>query len=335
VHANPVTSQLGRLIQTCNAAERAYRSAAQRVGDPAVRRALRHVADRRRDCVLALSNVSAGGSARSGPGEPGSERPSLETLSLDAWLLRKLRHAEERSLVAFSDTLGLQPAIEVRTVVEECYREVRRAYGGLVTLTAPPAPPLSQAPESAGAGRRRHGPSARMLGGVLALAVAGSLCGWLLREEMLEGHNHALRENRFLHTLLDAHHMFALEPPPGVVLPPAEFELFASQIARRLDASIRLPAADVWPHMFLGGRVLPLGRAPAALLMFEREGDTVSVFVARDQAHRSWSVFNEEVDDDAVSFAKEGDFQVGVVGRISLDELGILKHIVGQRQGRT
>lgn len=165
---------------------------------------------------------------------------------------------------------------------------------------------------------------------ILGLAVLGGTCGWLLRNELVKRDREASSETRYMRTLLSAHRIFALDPPSGVTLPAREVERLACEIGRRLGATMRLPTAEGWPLVFRGGRLLPLGSKPAALLVFERGEDHVSLIVLRDD--RALAVFNRPLENTSVSLAREGNFQVGVVGKVSPDEFTVLKQILGRSQ---
>jgi hypothetical protein len=163
---------------------------------------------------------------------------------------------------------------------------------------------------------------------VLGLALFGGGCGWLLRHKWVTQEYEALRETLYLRTLIDAHQMFALQAPSGVTLLPDDFGRLARQIDQELEAAVRLPTGAGWPHAFRGGRLLPLGNKPAALLIFERGGHLVSLIVLRDKTARA--AFNRPLEDTSVSVATEGNFRVGVVGRVSADEFAVLRQVIGR-----
>jgi len=165
---------------------------------------------------------------------------------------------------------------------------------------------------------------------VLVLALLGGGCGWLLRQQLVKRERATLRETMYLRTLLDAHQLFALEAPAGVTVAPDEFGRLARQIDQELKAVVRLPTGAGWPDAFRGGRVLPLGGKAAALLIFERDGDRVSLIVLRDKtAHEA---VDRSLEDVSVSVATEGSFRVGVVGSVSADELQVLRQVVGKSE---
>jgi anti-sigma factor RsiW len=161
----------------------------------------------------------------------------------------------------------------------------------------------------------------------LGLAIIGGACGWAVRDDLVKREREGLRETRYLRTLLSAHRIFARDPPAGVTLPASEFARLSAQIDRGLGATVRLPAAGDWPLVFRGGRLLPLGRKPAALLVFARGQDHVSL-IARRGGHAP-SAFDRPLDGTSVRLAMAGQFQIGVVGEVSPDEFAVLKQIVG------
>jgi hypothetical protein len=163
---------------------------------------------------------------------------------------------------------------------------------------------------------------------VLGLALLGGGCGWLVRHTWVTLEREALRETLYLRTLIDAHQMFALQAPTGVTLAPDEFERLARQIDQELEAAVRLPTGTGWPHAFRGGRLLPLGNKPAALLIFERGGNLISLIVLRDQSARA--ALNRPLENTSVSVATEGSFRVGVVGRVSPSEFAVLRRVIGK-----
>lgn len=139
MHDDAVTDHLSRLVAICRDGEAAYRSAAQQATDPQSRTLFAGVADKRSRSVSALASLASPqdnavhmyGSC----GQRGAAMRSMAT-SGDGALLPHLRRIEEHALVAFSETLAQDLPIDVRTVVEEHYRGLRRAYGQLVTLVS-------------------------------------------------------------------------------------------------------------------------------------------------------------------------------------------------------
>jgi hypothetical protein len=176
-------------------------------------------------------------------------------------------------------------------------------------------------------GRIAHQSVATWIAIVVGLALLGGGCGWLVRHQWVAREREALRETLYLRTLVDAHQMFALQAPTGVTLAPDDFGRLARQIDQELEATVRLPTGTGWPHAFRGGRLLPLGGEPAALLIFERSGDLVSLIVLRDKIERA--AFSRPLEDTSVSVAADGNFRVGVVGRVSPDDFAVLRQIIG------
>jgi anti-sigma factor RsiW len=183
--------------------------------------------------------------------------------------------------------------------------------------------------------RLSRGHAAILIACLASLAVLGGGSGWLLRDQMVKRSNQALRENTYLQTLLIAHRMFGSDPPSGVLLPPSAFERLATVVDQQLGATISLPATDGEPFAFRGGRLLPLRGRPAALLIFARDQDRVSLVVARDPFEGAQPAFPQRVQDTSISVAKDGGFQLSVVGQVSPEELELLQRIVDQESGRT
>jgi anti-sigma factor RsiW len=176
--------------------------------------------------------------------------------------------------------------------------------------------------------------AATLISVISGLALLGGACGWLLRDQIAQRANELLRESAYMQTLLMAHQMFVRDPPSGVLLPPAEFSRLATQIDRQLGVTLSLPDQDDGSLVFRGGRLLPLGDEPAALLIFERDQGRVSLIVARDLFEGAQAAFNRSVQDTSISIAEQGGFQFGVVGQVSADEFELLKRILDGRSGR-
>jgi anti-sigma factor RsiW len=187
-----------------------------------------------------------------------------------------------------------------------------------------------------GAARRlSRGHAAILIASLSSLALLGGGGGWLLRDQVVKRSNEALRESTYLHTLLIAHRMFGADPPSGVLLPPSAFDRLARQIDQQLGVTISLPATDDEPLAFLGGRLLPLRDRPAALLIFERDQDHVSLLVAQVPSEGAQPTFHQRVQETSISVAKDGGFQLSVVGQVSPEEFELLQRIVDQESGRT
>lgn len=148
VDPNVVKDHLSRLIAICRDGEAAYRSAARRATDRRCQSLFGRFADRRQESMSALERLASthgdGIDRRAFDALP-HQVGALLAAGDDTILLHDLRAIEERALIAFSDTLADETPVDVRTVVEERYRDVRRAYGALVRLTAGgAAPPETQ-----------------------------------------------------------------------------------------------------------------------------------------------------------------------------------------------
>ncbi len=134
-----VIDHLSQLVAICHDGEAAYRSAAQQATDPQARTLFAGVAKERSRSMSALASL---GSPHNnvvhppGPcGHHGAEMRSTATPG-DGALLPHLLQVEEHALVTFSKALAYDLPIDIRSVVEEHYRGVRRAYGQLVTLVS-------------------------------------------------------------------------------------------------------------------------------------------------------------------------------------------------------
>lgn len=168
---------------------------------------------------------------------------------------------------------------------------------------------------------------------MLALAVLGSACGWALRDELTERSEASLRRSLYLRTLLITHRMFGRDPPSGQTRPPSEFASLETEIERLIGATVRLPATGEQPLAFRGGRLLPLGGRPAALLVFERDQGRVSMIIVRDDVDDALAAFNRSMDDTSISVAGQGGLRLGIVGQVSSDELKFLKQLIGENVG--
>jgi hypothetical protein len=168
---------------------------------------------------------------------------------------------------------------------------------------------------------------------VFGLALFGGACGWLLRDQLVKRDDETLRENAYLQTLLIAHRMFEQASPAGSLLPPSAFGRLAGEIDRELGVTVSLPKRD-GSLDFRGGRLLPLGRGPAALLIFEHDQGRVSLIVMRDQREGEQESFNQSVQDTRISVAEDDGVELGVVGDVSPAELELLKQIVDERRSK-
>jgi uncharacterized protein (TIGR02284 family) len=140
MHDDAVIDHLSRLVAICRDGEAAYRSAAQKATDPQSRDLFAGVADKRSKSVSALSSLASAqdGELRA-PHSCGHGEPQMRSAPMPGYrgtFLTHLRQIEEQALVAFSETLAQDLPIDIRAVVEEHYRAVRRAYGQLVTLAS-------------------------------------------------------------------------------------------------------------------------------------------------------------------------------------------------------
>jgi len=140
MHDDAVIDHLSRLVAICRDGEAAYRSAAENATDPTCRVLFAGVADKRSNSISALSSLASAQEKDLCLAEPrgygGSRTRSTLTPGDRSTFLTHLRQVEERALVAFSETLAQDLPFDVRAVVEDHYRTVRRAYGQLVTIAS-------------------------------------------------------------------------------------------------------------------------------------------------------------------------------------------------------
>jgi hypothetical protein len=119
LHHDAVTDLLSRLIAINRRSAAAYRTAAAQAEDPRCRALFNTIARQRAESVQALAKLTGDGEA---------------TVNGVRSLPSHLPDIEEEAIVAFSKALDHALPIEVRAVLEDQYRMVRRAYGRLVTL---------------------------------------------------------------------------------------------------------------------------------------------------------------------------------------------------------
>jgi anti-sigma factor RsiW len=169
---------------------------------------------------------------------------------------------------------------------------------------------------------------------VFGLALLGGAFGWVLRDQLVKRDDESLRERAYLQTLLSAHRMFLRDPPAGILLPPSAFGRLAGEVDRELGVTVSLPKRDHGSLAFRGGRLLPIGRGPAALLVFELHQGRVSLIVMRDQREGEQESFNQSVQDTRISVAEDDGVELGVVGDVSPAELELLKQIVDERRSK-
>jgi uncharacterized protein (TIGR02284 family) len=140
MHDEAMIDHLSRLVAICRDGEAAYRSAAREAADPQSRALFAGVADKRSESVSALSNLaSTQGQAPCMPGSCAAGEPRMRSTATPGdrgAFVTRLYRVEEDALVAFSETLAHDLPIDIRAVVEEHYRALRRAYGQLVTLAS-------------------------------------------------------------------------------------------------------------------------------------------------------------------------------------------------------
>lgn len=137
MHDEAVIDHLSLLVAICRDGEAAYRFAALETTDPQSQALFAGVADKRSKSVSALSSLAPAQACL--PGSCGANgAPVGSTVAPGDWInvLPHLCKVEEHALVAFSKALAQDLPIDVRAVVEEHYRSVRRAYGQLVTLAS-------------------------------------------------------------------------------------------------------------------------------------------------------------------------------------------------------
>jgi anti-sigma factor RsiW len=183
------------------------------------------------------------------------------------------------------------------------------------------------------AGRSRR--TATNLLALLSLLLAGGACGWFLHDQLTSRSNEALRQAGYVQTLLRAHRMFALAPPPGVISPADQLARFLEHVDERVGTSVHLPQQADFPLTYRGGRLFLLDDTLAALLVFERGRGRVSLIVARDEVGGTHATIHRTMDDTSITVGDAGAFLVGVIGPASKAEIEALMRLIGDPRGRT
>jgi anti-sigma factor RsiW len=84
---------------------------------------------------------------------------------------------------------------------------------------------------------------------------------------------------------LDAHRIYAVEIRHPVEVGADEEQHLVTWLTKRLDTAVKAPNLSGEGLRLLGGRLIPSGDKPAALLMYEGEsGERYSLLVAREPA---------------------------------------------------
>jgi anti-sigma factor RsiW len=183
------------------------------------------------------------------------------------------------------------------------------------------------------AGRSRT--TATNLVALLSLLLAGGACGWFLHDQLTLRSDEALRQAGYVQTLLRAHRMFALAPPPGVIGPADQFARFLERVDERLGTPVQLPEQPGFPLTYRGGRLFPLDETVAALLVFERGQGRISLIVARDHLGGAHATIHRNMDDTSITVGDTGAFLIGVIGPASKAELEALMRLIGGPLGKT
>jgi anti-sigma factor RsiW len=170
---------------------------------------------------------------------------------------------------------------EERKRVEEWERQNTALRAALDPIAAEPVPPALAATLGGASRRRRAVPDLVAAAAVVVAFAAGLVAGYSLWNAPPA--QQTLTE---LATVgLDAHRIYAVEIRHPVEVGADEEQHLVTWLTKRLDTPVKAPDLSGQGLRLLGGRLIPSGDRPAALLMYESEsGERFSLLVAREAA---------------------------------------------------
>lgn len=139
-----------------------------------------------------------------------------------------------------------------------------------------------------------------------------------------------MRQQLFLETLVRAHRMFGPDEGIGPTFTPEEFDRFATSVDRQLEIVLELPRQRPWSSTYRGGRILPVVGGPAALLMFARDQQRVSVVMAPRELQQVPERLAQTVDDTVVAVTTRGRMHVVTIGPLSDEDLETLPGMIAR-----
>lgn len=144
----------------------------------------------------------------------------------------------------------------------------------------------------------------------------GAVIGWAAQASSQKsgGIEREFREK--IEASLRAHALYVSPETVAVEFPPTKNDDFA-MFSRRLAGLQVLTSGLLQPGLtYLGGRLLPLSKAPAAILMFRRNAELISVFAIRSDAVVSTEQIDVPQSDQPFSLHSKKGYAVIVVGDV-------------------
>jgi len=113
-----------------------------------------------------------------------------------------------------------------------------------------------------------------------------ALLGWFVIERLLLDHMTPLTAE-----LASKHLLYTERPGAGLELVTSEASRMGTWLEGRLGFPIKLAALDERPERLIGGRISSVADIPAAYVLYERGGRSISLFVTRrvPVAKRGWT----------------------------------------------
>lgn len=157
----------------------------------------------------------------------------------------------------------------------------------------------------------------RVLVGLSILAfLFGAVLGWTAQASATKTYGDALAFRQKLETFLRAHTLYAGPEKVAVEFPPTKNDDFA-QFSGRLAGLQVLTSDLVQPGLtYLGGRLLPLSEASAAILMYRKNSEMISVFAIRSDAVASGEQIDLPQSKQPFSLHNKKGYAVIVVGDV-------------------
>lgn len=111
------------------------------------------------------------------------------------------------------------------------------------------------------------------------LLVMGGLAGYFVSEEMQHD-----RLEQLADSAIDAHVIYAAEKSRAVEVAADQREQLQGWLSARVGVKLAAPDLTAQGYEFLGGRLLPFGKEPAAQFMYQdAAGKRVSIYFTRDE----------------------------------------------------
>jgi anti-sigma factor RsiW len=224
----------------------------------------------------------------------------------------------EEDAAEFQAWLAANPEIKARSArFQADLQLLRQAHAGVIDEPLPER--LVRAVSGEPVSSRRP-PLWRAAAAAAAIFLLGAGGGYLAGVGQL--HLGVSADDRLAEQAIAAHSVYAAENRHAVEVGADERDHLQGWLSKRTGVTLVAPDLSEQGFELVGGRLLPAGKKPAALLLYEDGGgERISVYVTGEGEAKSRGTYTESAGGPSAIYWLDQDYACAVVGSLPQDRL--------------